>query len=98
MNIQEHLQFKPDKPAILALRNSDQVQVVSIGLLKGQILKKHLTDTPALIVVLQGRIAFDMEGHITELPALSTFDIPPAVPHEVKGLEESIFLLIKEKA
>ena len=98
MHILEHLQFKQDKPAILPLRNSDKVQVVSIGLQQGQVLKKHVTDTPAMIVVLQGRIAFDMEGNTTELPALATFDSPPAVPHEVRGLEESIFLLIKEKA
>ncbi|MGV3641675.1 MAG: hypothetical protein ACO1NZ_14210 [Adhaeribacter sp.] len=98
MHILEHLQLKDDKPAILPLRNSDKVQVVTIGLQKDQVLKKHVTATPALIVVLQGRLAFDMEGKTTELPVLSTFDIPATVPHEVTGLEESIFLLIKEKA
>ena len=98
MNILEQLHFKDDKPATLLLKNTDKQHIITIGLKKGQILKKHFSVTPALIVVLKGLIAFEMEGNTTEISELNTFDIPPTVPHEVTGLEESIFLLIKEKA
>lgn len=98
MNILEQIQFNDDKPATLLLKNSDKQHIMAIGLKKGQQLKKHFSTTPALIVVLKGLITFEMEGTTTEIPELSMFDIPPTVPHEVTGLEESIFLLIKEKA
>ena len=98
MNILDELHFKDDKPATLVVKNTEKQHIMTIGLKKGQILKKHFSATPALIVVLKGLLAFEMEGKITEIPALNTFDIPSTVPHEVTGLEESIFLLIKEKA
>jgi quercetin dioxygenase-like cupin family protein len=61
------------------------------------VLKKHVTALPALLVVLKGQIAFEMEGKTATLSALNTFEIPAHVPHEVTGLEESTFILIKEK-
>lgn len=97
MNILDQLHFKDDKPATLLLKSTDKQQIMTIGLKKGQQLKKHSSATPALIIVLKGLIAFEMEGTTTKISELNTFDIPPTVPHEVIGLEESIFLLIKEK-
>jgi hypothetical protein len=38
-----------------------------------------------------------MEGTITELPVYTSFEIPVNSFHEVTGLEESLFLVIKEK-
>ncbi|GEO05033.1 hypothetical protein AAE02nite_26970 [Adhaeribacter aerolatus] len=98
MNIPEQLEFKDDKPATLQLKNTDKQHTIVIGLKKGQILKKHFSATPALLIVLKGLIAFEMEGTTTQVAALNTFDIPPTIPHEVTGVEESIFLLIKDKA
>lgn len=98
MNILEQIQFNNDKPATLLLKNTDKQHIMAIGLKKGQMLKKHFSATPALIVVLKGLIAFEMESTTTEIPEFNTFDIPPTVPHEVTGLEENVFLLIKEKA
>lgn len=98
MDILQNLHFSEDKPATLVAGHSDKQQTIVIGLKKGQVLKKHLSATPAMIVVLKGAIKFDMEDEVTEIGELNTFQIPPAVPHEVTGLEESIFLLIKDKA
>ncbi|MDB5262936.1 MAG: hypothetical protein JWQ14_2217 [Adhaeribacter sp.] len=97
MNILEQLHFNETKPATLLLKNTDKLQIITIGLKKGQVLKKHITTTPALLIVLQGSVSFEMEGSLTELAAYDTFDIPPTIPHEVTGVEESIFLLIKDK-
>ena len=79
------------------LSNSDRQQTIAIGLMKGQVLKKHISATPAMIVVLKGTILFEMEGDTREIKELNTLNIPATVPHEVTGLEESIFLLIKDK-
>ena len=97
MDILETLQFNNEKPATLVVSSSDKHLTIAIGLMKDQLLKKHLSATPAMIVVLKGKILFEMEGVITELKELNTIQIPAAVPHEVTGLEPSIFLLIKDK-
>ena len=97
MNITEALQLTDQKPTVLQIRNSDKNQVVAIGLKKHQVLKKHMTPQPALLVVLKGMISFDMEGTVTYINEMGTFEIPANVPHEVTGEEESIFLIIKEK-
>lgn len=97
MILREAVSFGDDKPAVVPVRNSDKMNAIAIGLKKGQVLKKHITPFPALLVVLQGAVSFDMEGTQTQLPASATFDIPANVPHEVTGLEESIFIVVKEK-
>jgi quercetin dioxygenase-like cupin family protein len=97
MIITDALQLNNEKPAVLQIKNSEKSQVIAIGLKKDQVLKKHVTTIPALLVVLKGSVSFEMEGSTIQLPLLSTFDIPVNVPHEVTGLEESIFLVIKEK-
>lgn len=84
---------------MLLLKNTDKQHVMAIGLKKGQVSKKkHFSATPAMIILLKGIIYFEMGGTIAAISELNTFDILPTVPHEVTGLEESIFLLIKEKA
>lgn len=97
MNIFESLQLSDEKPSVLRIRDNEKINVIAIGLKKDQVLKKHVTPFPALLVVLKGRISFDMEGSKTEIPTSGTFDIPANVPHEVTGLEESIFMVTKEK-
>lgn len=97
MDILETLQFNKDKPATLVLSSSDKHLTIAIGLMKGQVLKKHLSATPAMVIVLKGKILFEMDGTITEMEELNTIQIPAAVPHEVTGVEQSIFLLIKDK-
>lgn len=97
MDIVESLPFNAARPSTLVLSNSDRQQTIAIGLMKGQVLKKHISATPAMIVVLKGTILFEMEGNTREIKELNTLNIPATVPHEVTGLEESIFLLIKDK-
>ena len=98
MNILEQLPLNNDKPATLLIKNTEKQHIMTIGLKEGQVLKKHFSATPALIIVLQGKIAYVEQGTTTEISAFNTHDIPPTIPHEVTGLEDSIFLLIKDKA
>lgn len=97
MNISDNLILQDNAPVAFQIKNSLKQKVTAIGLKQGQILKKHITTSPAMLILLKGRIAFDMNDHITELREMDIFDIPADVPHELKGLEESILLLIKEK-
>ena len=97
MDILNSLEFSEQKPSSLVVSNSEKQMTIAIGLLKGQVLKKHLSSTPALIIVLKGSILFQMERKNTIIDQFHTFEIPASVPHEVSGLQESIFLLIKDK-
>jgi quercetin dioxygenase-like cupin family protein len=97
INIIENLPISKEKPSTLVISNSDKHLTIAIRLMSGQALKKHMSPTPAMIVVLKGAIKFEMEGITSMLKELNTFEIPATVPHEVTGLEESIFLLIKDK-
>lgn len=97
MNLNEILQFSDERPATYSLRKSDKGQVMAIGLKKQQVLKRHITATPALLVVCKGLLAFEMEGSTKRLSQSDIFNIPALIPHEVTALEESIFLVIKEK-
>jgi quercetin dioxygenase-like cupin family protein len=98
MIITDALQMTDEKPAVLQVKNTDKSNVIAIGLKKDQVLKKHISPIPALLVVLKGAISFEMEGSRTELKEFATFEIPVNVPHEVTGITESIFMVIKEKS
>jgi len=97
MNIKENLKLNDERPAVVQIKNTDKSNVIAIGLKKDQVLKRHITPIPALLVVLEGLISFEMEGKTTEIPALGTIEIPVNAPHEVTGIQESIFLVMKEK-
>ena len=97
MNILKNLQFSEQKPSSLVVSNSEKQITIAIGLMEGQVLKKHLSSTPALIIVLKGSILFEMERKTMTINEFDTFEIAASVFHEVTGLEETIFLLIKDK-
>lgn len=97
MKINEQLNYSDEKPAVVAIRNNDKINIITIGLKQGQLLKKHVTKIPATLIVLKGRINFEIAGTTHLLVPMETFDIPVDVEHEVIGLEESAFVVIKEK-
>jgi quercetin dioxygenase-like cupin family protein len=96
MNINAELTFTPNKPAIVSILKNEVRQVFAVGLLKDQVLPKHKTAVPALLIVQEGSIEFHMNGLVTPLKRFDTFTIPVEVEHEVIGKEEkNVFLIIK---
>lgn len=94
MNITKELILQPDKPARLMLWHEGSVNQLVIGLTRGQVLAKHKTPYPALLVVLKGSIEFRLPQERTVLTALDTFSIPVNELHEVEGLDEENLLLV----
>lgn len=91
------LELNTEKPAVQVLHRSDKVQVTAIGLLRGQLLKKHLTSNPAMICVVEGTLDFQTETESISLRSGDTMEIPVDIPHEVTGMDDrNIFLLIRE--
>jgi quercetin dioxygenase-like cupin family protein len=103
MNIQasqlaEHLNFNTDKPATHMLYQNDHHKQLLIGLLKGQVLSKHMTTLYTRLLVLQGSIQFNYEGSSLTAKPLDSFIIPKEMLHEVIGQDEqNVFILLQDK-
>ncbi|WP_222931416.1 hypothetical protein, partial [Xanthovirga aplysinae] len=87
-----------ERPAILPIRKSEKINLIAIGLLKDQILKKHKAAIPTLLTVLKGSIEFRIENDKIRLLQFDTYQIPVNIEHEVEGKEErNVFTLTQEK-
>lgn len=97
MNLLENIEFSTEKPNVVPLANSDKMKYFAVALGKGAILKKHITATPAKLVMLKGEINFIFEDREFVLKQFDTFEIPANVSHEVLGLsDKNLFTLTKE--
>ena len=96
-NIKEKIKFNDDKPAILSIIDSEKMNLKAVGLKKGQIMSKHKAGLKSFVVVLEGKIEFDIDGKKFELGEMDTYEIPVNVEHEIRALEQSIFSLTQEK-
>ena len=98
MNIAKEITFSGEKPFVLAIRNTEIATVFAVGLIKDQVLPKHKTQLPTLLIVLRGSILFRINSEEIKLSALDTYQIPIDKEHDVTGMgEENIFLITKEK-
>lgn len=98
MNIAKEITFSEEKPFVLAIRNTEIANVFAVGLIKDQVLPKHKTQLPTLLIVLRGSILFRINSEEIKLSALDTYQIPIDKEHDVTGLdEENIFMITKEK-
>ncbi len=96
MNISKEIKLNSEKPSILSLRKTGTVNIFAVGLLKDQILAKHKTQWPTLLIVLQGSVLFRINSEKMIFSALDTYQIPIDKEHDVTGLdEENIFLIAK---
>ena len=95
MNIKElHAQEKP--VSATSLFKSELGNVTAIQILKGGLLKEHITKTPALLICMEGEVVFENENGLKEklLPG-DYVNIEPMVKHWVEGSIESQLILIK---
>jgi len=95
MNIKElHTQEKP--VSATSLFKSELGNVTAIQILKGGLLKEHITKTPALLICMEGEVVFENENGLKEklLPG-DYVNIEPMVKHWVEGSIESQLILIK---
>ena len=97
MNIAKEIKFTADKPFVLSVRKTEKLNIMAVGLLKGQVLTKHKTQLPTTLIVLRGTILFRVNVEEIRLAAFDVYQIPIDIDHEVIGVdEENIFLLTRE--
>jgi quercetin dioxygenase-like cupin family protein len=96
MNITSDLHAREDRPTVLSLLRTEKTQVLIVGLSKDQVLAKHKTSVPALLVVIDGTIDFVMMSNVLTLTKHDVYAIPMEEEHEVVGVNErNSFMIIK---
>lgn len=93
-NILEEIQLNPQSKTVKVL-SSTTFKLIGLGFKKDQILEKHTTPTPAILIVQKGSVDFNMAGKKHLLKAGDFFEIPANTEHEVVGREDSHLYLIK---
>jgi quercetin dioxygenase-like cupin family protein len=83
--VQTHLLFTPTAD-----------KVISVQIAKGEQLKEHVSEVPALFVCIDGKAIYSDENGTKEtLEAGNYVFIEANVKHKVEAIKESNFLLIK---
>lgn len=92
--LNEEVKLNPDSKTVKVLSNPS-FKLIGLGFKKGQVLEKHMTPTPAILIVQDGSVDFNMQGKTHALKAGDYFEIPANVEHEVIGKEDSHLYLVK---
>lgn len=93
-SIQNKVVFKKDSKSVNVLF-SEGFKAVGIGLLKGQLLEKHSTPTPAFLFVHEGKVEFRIKGEKLQLQSGDFVKIPKVEEHEIEAIEDARLILIK---
>ncbi|HEX5024561.1 MAG TPA: cupin domain-containing protein [Agriterribacter sp.] len=81
-----------DRNSITIFKN-DRMRIVLLGLHKGTELTRHTANGIISVQVLEGKINFTAESEATTLQKGQMIVLREKIPHSVKALEESFFLL-----
>lgn len=92
--IDEEIKLNSDSKTVKVLSNPS-FKLIGLGFKKGQVLEKHTTPTPAVLIVQSGSVDFNMQGKSYTLKAGDYFEIPAQIEHEVVGNEDSHLYLVK---
>lgn len=95
MNIKEFHDTKNDVSAFTMFKSTEG-KTIAIEILEGKQFKEHMTQIPALLVCVNGKVVFeDEKGFSKELKSGDFVKITPFVKHWVNGIETSQLLLMK---
>jgi len=81
-----------DRNAITLLHHP-RLRVVLIALHEGALLDTHTADGPITIHLLEGQVEVTVNGKAFSLQPGNAVAVDDQIPHSVKGLETSVFLL-----
>lgn len=96
IDYKDKLSFRNDKPTFSYIKKGKKMKQVAVSLGKGAVLEKHITDQQAVIVIVKGKIKFNISGKDIILKESDTYDIPINVEHELTGLDdENMFIITK---
>ena len=91
---------RPSGAALTSLKTAPLLktaglEVIRLVVLRGKEIPTHKAPGEILVQCLEGRVALTAQGRTEELAAGQLLSLPAAVPHALKGLEDSLLLLTK---
>lgn len=92
-NILEQLEFNKIKSKKIA--HTDKFDCILLNIEKGNILKEHISNTNAYLIVLTGEIIFNIHNESYRLSKNDGIAFEKNIPHSVEAISNSIMLLIK---
>lgn len=90
----DEIQLNQDTKIVKVL-SSSTFKLIGLGFKRDQVLDKHTTPTPAILIVQFGSVDFKISGTTYLLKVGDYFEIPANTEHEVTGREDSYLYLIK---
>ncbi|TDE02611.1 cupin domain-containing protein [Flavobacterium hiemivividum] len=93
----ENLEFNETKVAVSVLLKTSNSSEVRILLKKDQVMKEHQAPFPIVIEVFDGVIQFGVNGENQTLNRGDIISLDASVPHDLKGISDSIIRLTIHK-
>lgn len=93
----ENLEFNETKVAVSVLLKTSNSSEVRILLKKDQVMKEHKAPFPIVIEVFDGAIQFGVNGENQTLNRGDIISLDASVPHDLKGISDSIIRLTIHK-
>ncbi|NGY38782.1 cupin [Flavobacterium sp. XN-5] len=93
----ENLEFNETKVAVSVLLKTSNSSEVRILLKKDQVMKEHQAPFPIVIEVFDGAIQFGVNGENQTLNRGDIISLDASVPHDLKGISDSIIRLTIHK-
>ncbi|HMF57601.1 MAG TPA: hypothetical protein VK619_14760 [Pyrinomonadaceae bacterium] len=91
LNNEEHWQ-KDGRISKTLVKHSD-FRIVLMFMKAGTVMQEHKTDARISIHALSGRLLIKLDSQTVELPAGHLLVLEKGLSHDVKAIEESVFLL-----
>ena len=92
-NIRQETSWETGDRNAITLYKSDQIRVVLVALHQGAELTRHTADCTISVQVLEGKIMFNTDEKSEEMNVGQMVVLQKDIPHEVKAIAESVFLL-----
>jgi len=92
-NILEQLDFNKIKSKKIA--HTDKFDCILLNIEEGNILKEHISNTDAYLIVLSGEIVFNINNQSFKLYQNDGIAFEKNTPHSVEAISNSKMLLIK---
>jgi len=97
-SIFQDLEYNASKPMIKVLLETTFTKEIRIAMQEGTAMAKHQTPFPIVIEIVEGRIAFGVEGEVLDLKKGDLIALDGGVPHDLNAKENSIVRLTLTKS
>ncbi|SKB70044.1 cupin domain-containing protein [Maribacter arcticus] len=93
----ENLDFNDTKVVIKVLLETSFSKEIRILMKQGQVMKEHKAPFPIIVHILEGEIAFGVEGNVHDLKQGAMLTLEGNVPHDLTAKADSIVRLTLSK-